>query len=163
MSAMPTSSSMSMASSSATAPANSCRSSCRRSRIGSRRSDLAVSASDALTSAGDRPKEIASARARSARSPRELPPELLVAKVFEFLAASRAEILQKVDRAVVHHVPKLDKGLFRLQIRVQDSPGNMFRARHHSIGRQHPHSAELRIETDQTWNIGFIVLERIDV
>src|SRR6266545_2431650 len=45
VSAMPTSSSMNMASSSATAPANSCGNSCRRSRTGSRGSDPKARAS----------------------------------------------------------------------------------------------------------------------
>jgi len=88
---------------------------------------------------------------------------LVVAKVFKLLAASRAEIAQKVYRAVVHHVPKLDEGLVRLQIRVQDFYANPIRARNHRIGRQRPHSAELGVETNQACNIGFIVLERVDV
>ena len=54
MSAMPTSSSMNMASSSTTAPANSCRSSCRHSRTGSRRLDPKAGACGVLRHRGRR-------------------------------------------------------------------------------------------------------------
>ena len=47
--------------------------------------------------------------------------------------------------------------------RCPGSLGDVFGAMDHLLRRHRPHRAQLRIETDQAGNVGFIVLERIDV
>src|SRR5271170_6433125 len=111
MSVTSTSSSMNRAGWSATAPANSCRGSCKRSRIGSRQSDPEVSAYHPPDK-----KEIATADAHDrCAAERRLRPELLAAKVFEFLAACRAEAMQQIDRAIDGHFAQFDEVLVRLE------------------------------------------------
>jgi hypothetical protein len=74
-----------------------------------------------------------STRPGSARSPRELPPELLVANVFEFRATRVAKALQQIDRAIDGHFAQFDEALVRLQIGVQDFSGDVFGAMDHRL------------------------------
>jgi hypothetical protein len=60
--------------------------------------------------------------------------ELLDARAIEFLTASHAELIQKINRAGFCHVPKLDEAFVRLQIGIQDFLGDLVRGFHHFIG-----------------------------
>ena len=78
----------------------------------------------------------------------------------EFVVTRVAEASQQIDRAVDSHLAQLDKAL---QIGVEDFSGNVLGTMDHHLWRQRPHAAQLRVKTDQTGNVGFIVLERINV
>ena len=83
--------------------------------------------------------------------------------LFEFVVACVAEALQQIDRAIDGHFTQFDEALVRLQIGVQDLSSDVFGTMDHLLRRHRPHRAQLRVNTDQAGNIGFIVLERIDV
>jgi hypothetical protein len=83
--------------------------------------------------------------------------------IFKFVVAGRGEITQQVDGAIDGHFSQFDKTSVGFQIGIQNFSCNFFGIVDHLRGRQNPHPAQLRIETDKTGNVGFIVLECVDV
>jgi hypothetical protein len=73
-----------------------------------------------------------------------------------------AEASQQIDRPTDCHFTQFDEALVRLQIGVQDFSGNIFGTVDHRLCGYRPHT-QLRIKADQARNVGFIVLERINV
>jgi hypothetical protein len=60
--------------------------------------------------------------------------ELLDARAIEFLTASHAELIKKVNRAGFCHVPKLHEAFVGLQIGIQDFLGDLVGTFHHAFG-----------------------------
>src|SRR5262245_32060506 len=85
------------------------------------------------------------------------------AKRLEFAAAGFTEIVQKVDRPVVDHLPQFDKRLIRFQVRVDDLSPNPFGAFDDRRRGQDAHPAYLCVTPHQRGNVGLVVLERVDI
>src|ERR1700722_17769892 len=83
--------------------------------------------------------------------------------VFKFIVAGGAEAAQQINGAIDSHFSQFQKARLGLQIGIQNFACNNLGIFDHLRGRQDPHPAQLRIETDQTGNVCFIVLQRIDV
>ncbi|MEA2809944.1 MAG: hypothetical protein QOJ17_4085, partial [Rhodospirillaceae bacterium] len=65
--------------------------------------------------------------------------------------------------AVDGHFAQFDEALIWLQIGIKDFSGDFFCTMDHGLWRHGPHPAQLGVKTDQTWNVGFAVLQRINV
>jgi hypothetical protein len=81
----------------------------------------------------------------------------------KFVAARGVEALQQIDRAVDGHFAQFDEAPVRLQIGIENFSGDFFGTVDHRFWRHGPHPAQLGIKTDQTRNVGFAVLQRINV
>jgi hypothetical protein len=81
----------------------------------------------------------------------------------EFVVARGAEALQLIDRAVDGHFAQFDEAPVRLQIGIEDFSSDFFGTVDHRLWRHGPHPAQLGVKTDRTWNVGFAVLQRINV
>ena len=83
--------------------------------------------------------------------------------VVKFIVAGRAEAAQQINTAIDSHFPQFEKAFLWLQIGIQNFACDCLSVVNYLRRRQNPHPAQLRIKTDQTGNVRFIVLERINV
>jgi len=85
------------------------------------------------------------------------------AHIFKFVAAGRAEFTQQIDGAIDSHFSQFNKTSVGFQIGIENFSRNFIGRVNYLRGRQSPHPTELRVETDKSGNVGFTVLERVDV
>ena len=81
----------------------------------------------------------------------------------QFFAAGCAEFAHKIDRAAVDHLPQLNEALVRFRISVDNLLCEAF-GDFDDLGRgQDAHPVNLCIEVDESGNIRFFVLERMNI
>jgi hypothetical protein len=83
--------------------------------------------------------------------------------IFKFAVAGRAEFTQQIEGAVDSHLSQFDKTPVGFQIGIENFSRNFLGIVDYLRGRQNPHPAQFCVEADKTGNVGFIVLERVDV
>ena len=85
------------------------------------------------------------------------------AQPIHFRAASRAEIVQRVDCSAVEHLAQLEEALVRRQIRIEDLSHDLFSAFENLRRGEDPHPVQSCVKLYQTGNIRFVLLERVDI
>jgi hypothetical protein len=87
----------------------------------------------------------------------------LSAERLELCATRLAEFAEKIDRTVIRHLPKLEEGLVRYQIRIDDPSCDQLGTFDDLWRGQDAHPADLYVKLDQCRYVRLVVLECVDI